>query len=933
MRLPLLAIGLLGLIAGTAIRAEEIQFNTQVRPILAEYCLHCHGHDEEQLHGDLRLNTREGAIGSAIQPHASDQSELIARIVSDDDSIRMPPPETGKRLSPDQIAILKAWIDQGAPYDEHWSFRPIEPHAPPETKTPVATEIDRFVVARLEQSGMHLSPPIDKRTWIRRATFDLHGLPPTIDEIDSFLGDDSPDAFAKVIDRLLDSPRYGQRWGRYWLDIARYADTHGGAAIGFTKFPFSYTYRDYVIDAMNRDVPYDRFIHEQLAADQLGLSENDPSLAALGFLTVGMQYRSRHDQIDDQIDVVSRGLMGLTVACARCHDHKYDPVPTAEYYAMYATLASSQSPKELPTVGKPPESDAYREYDIELKRLQRSLADMGRDQFAIMRSRLRMQVGLYLRELAKGTPEQDLSAAFLSYRTDDVRPAVLNRWRDYLRAMPSDDPVFGPWVQLSRPENAPFGERLGELLRRMDEENGDPTKFAEPHKQRTTVPKWNPLMVQTLRDSQATDLLGVADAYGKLFAEINKRWLQTMIDASIEAESPDKIIPDEDPKHSEINSPIYQQLRHHLYQEGTPTVVPDDLAASLVNRTIHGAYQGKEGEIEKLHLESPGSAPRAMSLKESSNAGPFHLFRRGNPIDRGPMVQPGFLSLGSKTKPTTFPSGNLRLELARQITDPNNPLTRRVIVNWVWQHHFGQGLVRSPDDFGTRGDSPTHPELLDDLATQFLKDGWSLKQLHRRIMLTDTYRQASVEHQDFRTRDPENRLLWRMPLRRLDMEAMRDAMLMVSMELDDSRHGRPFDLSAQPAIPRRSVYAFINRDIVSSFSSTFDGANPNACTAKRPDTTVPQQTLYALNSEFIQDRAESLARKSLEQAPDSSDQERLVWMVRRAWGRDPKTEELETMMTFLRGGVADRPADGWPVQRWNRLAHVLLASNEFMFID
>jgi hypothetical protein len=314
MRFSTLAIGLLSIGISSIIQADEIRFSTQIRPILAEYCLHCHGHDEQQLQGDLRLDTREGAIRHAIQPGAPDQSELIARVASDDDSLRMPPAETGKRLSAEQIAVLRQWIDQGAPYEEHWSFRRIEPHTPPATLTPVATEIDRFVVARLEQSGMQLSPPVDKRTWIRRATYDLHGLPPTSEEIDAFIGDDSTTAYETVLDRLLDSPRYGQRWGRYWLDIARYADTHGGAAIGFTKFPFSYTYRDYVIDAMNRDVPYDRFIHEQLAADQLGLADNDPALAGLGFLTVGMQYRSRHDLIDDQIDVVSRGLMGLTVA-------------------------------------------------------------------------------------------------------------------------------------------------------------------------------------------------------------------------------------------------------------------------------------------------------------------------------------------------------------------------------------------------------------------------------------------------------------------------------------------------------------------------------------------------------------------------------------------------------------------------------------------
>jgi hypothetical protein len=918
---------------GSMSHAKEIRFSTQIRPILAEYCLHCHGHDEGQVQGNLRLDTREGAVPSAIQPHAPDRSELMARVSSDDDALRMPPPDTGKQLTEAQVETLRKWIEQGAPYEQHWAFRPIEAPTPPPIQSTANTDIDRFIVHRLKTAGMQLSPPVDKRRWLRRASYDLHGLPPTDEEMDSFLSDDSSDAFSKVIDRLLDSPRYGQRWGRYWLDIARYADTHGGAAIGFTRFPFSYTYRDYVIDAFNRDVPYDRMIHEQLAADQLGLAETDPSLAGLGFLTVGMQYRSRHDLIDDQIDVVSRGLMGLTVACARCHDHKYDPIPTAEYYALYATLASSRAPRELPTVGEPSDSDSYRTYQSELARRQRTTDDMGRDQIAVMQSRLRAQVGLYLRELVKGTPEQDVSAAFLSYRTDDVRPLVLNRWREYLRTMADDDPVFGPWVQLSRIEPHHFADRYAEFLQRMSEENGDPSKWVEPHSLGTSTPKWNPLVVRSLQDSRASDMNAIADAYGKLFAETHKKWMQSVIEATVEAESPEKLIPDEDPRHAEINSPIYQQLRHHLYHEGTPTVMPADVAAGLLNRTIHDDFRGKEGAIQSLHLDSPGSPPRAMVLKESGGEGPFHLFRRGNPVDRGPRVHPGFLTLGSQSEPPSYPSENLRLALARRITDPSNPLTRRVIVNWVWQHHFGLGLVRSPDDFGTRGESPTHPELLDYLASIFLEDGWSIKKLHRRIMLTDAYRQAAIENPDYRSLDPDNRLLWRMPLRRLDMEAMRDAMLVVAMELDDSLRGRPFDLAAQPAIHRRSVYAFINRDIVSNFSSTFDAANPNACTAKRPDTTVPQQTLYALNSEFVQDRADSLARKSLEQAQGDTDEARIAWMIRRAWGREPTAEEIARMLAFLRSGGGERPSEGWPAQRWGRLAHVLLASNEFMFID
>ncbi len=301
---------------------------------------------------------------------------------------------------------------------------------------------------------------------------DLIGIPPSWEEVDSFVRDESPNAFEKVLDRLLDSPRYGERWGRHWLDIARYADTHGGSAIGFVQFPFSYSYRDYVIHALNSDVPYDRFIQEQIAADQLGLPPNDPSLAALGFLTVGMQYRNRHDIVDDQIDVVTRGLQGLTVSCARCHDHKFDAITIDDYYSLYATFASSQSPERLPVIGQPAPSAAFESYQTELEKAQTEYDDMARDQAEIMRGRLRMQVGLYLREIAKGTPEQDTSTTFLSYRTDDLRPIVLNRWRDYISRIKPTDPVFGIWVQLSQLPEDEFSAKAEELRKRLEENGG-----------------------------------------------------------------------------------------------------------------------------------------------------------------------------------------------------------------------------------------------------------------------------------------------------------------------------------------------------------------------------------------------------------------------------------------------------------------------------
>ena len=271
----------------------------------------------------------------------------------------MPPPKTGKKLKPVQIEMLRKWVESGSKYEQHWAFQPIHNPKPPPTKETGLTEIDRFITSRLEESGLQLSDPVSRTKLIRRATFDLNGLPPSWNEVEAFVKDSSPDAFAKVVDRLLESSAYGERWGRHWLDLARYADTRGGSAIGFKRFPFSYTYRDYVIGAFNSDLPYDRFIHEQLAADQLQLPEDDPSLAGLGFLTVGQRFRNRHDRLDDRIDVITRGMLGLTVSCARCHDHKFDPIPTVDYYSLHATLANSRVPNELPLVGKPNISEKY----------------------------------------------------------------------------------------------------------------------------------------------------------------------------------------------------------------------------------------------------------------------------------------------------------------------------------------------------------------------------------------------------------------------------------------------------------------------------------------------------------------------------------------------------------------------------------------------
>jgi len=893
-----------------------VDFRGEILPILAGNCFHCHGPDAAERKAGLRLDVSGGK---------KDWKTLLGKISSTDPDEVMPPSESGNKLTVDQIETLRSWIEAGANYETHWAFQPIEEHSPAPLNGQGLSEIDRFVVASLKKQGLSLSKPLSKSRLIRRTTFDLTGLPPSWKDVQKFLDDPDDNAFAKVVDRLLDSPAYGERWGRHWLDLARYADTHGGSAIGFKRFPFSYTYRDYVISAFNRDLPYDHFILEQLAADQLKLDANDPALAALGFLTVGRQYRNRHDRLDDQIDVISRGLLGLTVACARCHDHKFDPIPTTDYYALHASLAASGAPLELPLVGEPKVDAGYA---AELKRRKRVRDDIVREQGDVMRGRLRMQVGLYFRELAKGTPEQDTSTTFLSYRTEDIRPVVLERWRAYLAAREEKDPVFGPWHQLSRLGATNFQSRCLEIVSKLAEENGDPKKFADEHRLATKAPKWNPRIVESLLVKEPKSFVEVADVYGSVFADVHRRWLTSLLEASAEAVPGSKTIPDQDSRHRVVNSAIERQLRHHLYDPRSPTslVFDDDFHQKMLNRGVRDSVRGTLTSIHGLNL-GRNAPPRAMALGESSEERQAFVFRRGSPINRGEPVVARFLSVLSETNASAYAPGRRRLGLARAILDPANPLSRRVIVNWVWQHHFGAGLVRTPDDFGTRGDPPTHPELLDFLASQLLKDGWSLKQLHRRIMLSKVYQQGSLENRSAREQDPDNRLWWRMPVRRLEMEAMRDAMLAVSGELNlgDRPGGKPFEEKGNRMIPRRSIYAFVNRDVISKMASTFDGADPSACTVKRPETMVPQQTLYALNSEYIQDRAKALVQRP-EISTATPNEEKVRRIYQRVYSRMPSADETRAAIHFLEQAVEE--GDGW-----GQLAHALLAANEFHFID
>jgi hypothetical protein len=598
------------------------------------------------------------------------------------------------------------------------------------------TPVDHFILASLESRGWMPAPPADRYTLIRRVTLDLTGLPPTPEEVEAFQSDTRPDAYERLVDRLLASPAYGERWARHWLDVARYADSKGYVFQEERRFPFSYTYRDYVIRALNQDLPYDRFILEQLAADQLPDADKR-SLAAMGFLTLGRRFLNNiHDIIDDRIDVTMRGLLGLTVGCARCHDHKYDPIPMTDYYSLYGVFASSVEPAELPQIGDVGTGPLAEEFQKTLAQLKADLEKFEKEH------------------------EKELKAG-----------------------------------------NRKFRDQRAALKRKLD--------------------------------------------------------------------------------------------------------------AHLANH--------------------PGSPPRAMVLHDKPQPVEPRVFLRGNPNNPGEVVPRQFLYVlaGESRQPFTHGSG--RLELARAIASPDNPLTARVLVNRVWAWHFGKGLVDSPSDFGIRTPPPSHPELLDYLAARFIADGWSLKKLHRLIVLSSTYCQASTVRAATQqsadqvaavlANDPENRLLSRMNRRRLDYETMRDSMLFVAGRLDRTMGGPALDADRQPQGSRRTIYNFIDRQNLPGVLRAFDFASPDTHCPQRFTTTVPQQALFFMNNSFAEQQAAALAHRATSATP----RERVENLFRLAYGRRPSADELNLALAYLEHEPADKG--------WVRLAQVLLASNEFVFVD
>ncbi|WP_207394662.1 PSD1 and planctomycete cytochrome C domain-containing protein [Bremerella alba] len=894
---------------------EHIEFfEKSVRPVLIKRCIECHGPEKQE--SGLRLDARSAIVeggdsGKVVVAGKPDESSLVQAVRYE--TTEMPP---SGQIPAEEIAAIEQWVKLGMPWPEeaeplrpasfderlvddkqhHWAYQPIQNPPAPKTEGDWATnDIDRFVHRRLSEAGIAPSEQADRRILIRRATFDLTGLPPTAEEVAAFVNDKDANAFEKVIDRLLASDQYGVKWGRIWLDVARYSDTRGYLNDGQDRrFPYAHAYRDYVIDAFNRDTPYDEFIKEQIAADYFA-EEGDRRLAGLGLIRIGRQFLKRQDTIDDRIDVVTRGVLGLTVACARCHDHKYDAISTADYYGLYGIF--DQLEETTPLVGPIDADPLYPEFKKKLDELQGEL-----DQHIAKVDRaIRLESSTHFFDLIVRAVSKKQAVEIAKFEQNEldsknVRPHLVSKWKQFAdREWKPNDPVWGPLFKARELGDDPYASQAETLL-------VDWTSEQSP---------LNPAVRDALKAAQPMTLPALVDTYDELLKPIG----QAYRDAGFLKEAVDKL---EGPQ---------AEIAKSLFGRFSPLIL-DDNDVRRANFTSDRNHQKKlEGKIRGHEIDSPGSSPRAMAVVDRDKIHDPQIFLRGDPGRRGDRVPRQFVRVLNDESDSAYTNGSGRLELAEDIVADDNPLTARVMANRVWMGHFDQPLVLTPGDFGIRSDPPTLPLLLDHLATSLQSNGWSLKKLHKYIMLSSTYQQSSKDRPEVREKDPENRLVWRMNRRRLSFEEMRDGMLAASGALDASLGGRAVKILEVPFLPRRTVYGFVDRQDLPNLYRAFDYPSPDAMSPDRSKTSVPQQALYLLNSPFVQRQAQWVTEMWKDDKSLSDDQ-RLERLFQTLLQRSPTEQESEMLLKYVE---SSNDEEKW--NKWDSVAQVVMVSNDFMFVD
>lgn len=914
--------------SGDADAAKVAFFEKSIRPVLINRCYECHSAESGKSKGGLQLDSRDAMLkggdnGPVLVAGNPDKSLLIESVRYHNQDMQMPPKGA---MPAAEVKALEEWVKMGAPDprtevasakggagaprvidlaegSKHWAFRPIAQPKVPAARA--ANPIDSFVLEKLAEKGLTLAPAADKRTLIRRATFDLTGLPPTTAEVEAFLADAAPDAFAKVVDRLLRSPQYGEKWGRHWLDVARYSDSNGldeNIALGT-----AWRYRDYVVQALNKDKAFDQFLTEQLAGDLLEAKDVPTRLeqtTGTAFLNLGAKVLAEPDKekltmdvVDEQIDVMGRAFMGLTLGCVRCHDHKFDPIPTTDYYALAAIFKSTQSfsvdrigalstAYEAP-VGSFDDFAAVKSSERILKEQRSAVTKAVGEANAALRKEVRERAVDYLMAAAELPPTPILSGAEPVAKKHGLRAHILLNCRVYLAANESM-PLFKPWHEAVRASGS----------------------------------------AATTRE-HFTTLFAAAEKVKPVAAKKDKSV------ATAEA-SPE------------------QQARAALDNNAGFLALPPEPMV-LYTKDVAEKVRGLTDTMMTTESNLP-DLPTTLAVAEGPKVlkeVPVHI--RGSHLALGKPVPRGFIQVvqGPAKPPKSFPEAQSgRLELARWLTNPEHPLTSRVMANRIWSWHFNQGLVATTDNFGLLGQTPSHPELLDWLARWFTTNGWSMKDMHRLIMSSRTYQQASVATAEGLEKafnqDPENRLLWRFPVRRLEAEEIRDSLLHVGGTLDTTiggktipRRNREFvfnhtskDLTTYGSV-RRTLYLPIIRNNLYDLLQQFDHPDPATSTGLRNSSVVSPQALLLMNSELAKGAAAAFARRVEQAGADGT--ERLRVAYRMAYAREATEADLRRARDFLTATEAalsstQQDAGRREAQTWTLLCQALMMSNEFIYL-
>ena len=958
-----LAFGLLSTVVSAADEPTGIEFfEKKIRPVLVQHCYDCHSADAKALKAGLLLDSRDGwkqggDSGPAIVPGKPSESLLI-QALKYEDGMEMPP--KGK-LSDEVVADFVKWIEQGAPDPRKapakaiarreidieagkqlWCFKPIASPIPPAVKNVSwpRTDLDRFILAKQEAAGIRAVGDADRSTWLRRVSFDLIGLPPTPVEIDEFVADSSPDAREQVVDRLLASPHFGERWGRHWLDIARFAESSGGGRSMI--FPEAWRYRDFAIRSFNDDKPFDRFVLEQLAGDLLPFDspqQREEHLVATALLVLGPTNYEEQDKqalefdvVDEQIDTLGKSLLGMTIGCARCHDHKFDPIPQRDYYALAGIFRSTH----------------LLDHDNVSKWIERPLPTSDEQAAAVKQHEVAVAGVKKQVDSAKAEEKRLASAKKNAAGDDDDMPGT-PRGPIELKAFTgivlddSDAKKVGDWT------NSQFSRHyIGDgYAHDGNKDKGQKTLTFTP-----TVPKagvYEVRLAYNAGDSRATNVpIEILDLDGEHDLKINQRTpppidhrFVSLGKFRFDESGQWYILISNEGTDGHVIVDALQLLPAESREPKAESRQPKPVAAKPSTD-----LKDLEKQLKELNERAP-YRPMAMSVAEAKQLEDTNIRIRGNVHSKGDKVPRGFLqvaSYGVPTQPAAKESG--RRELAEWITSSSNPLTARVLANRVWHHLFGVGLVRTVDNFGTTGETPSHPELLDHLATRLMQHGWSVKSLAREIVLSRTYGLASQSQisnlKSQISADPENRLLWRQNRRRLTAEAIRDAMLLTSDSLDRTMLGRTLRNPKQDGPnanigemtyvfddSRRSVYTPILRNRLLELFEAFDFADPNLSIGRRNITTVPTQALYLMNSPFVMDESRDAARELLAQ-PDLTDKQSVESAYRQTLGRQPTARERDIALRIVTPSAENTVPS--PIA-WERLFQALFASVDFRYIE